>query len=527
MIIAKKTKPFIGIVNTWNDISLSNHHLQDIAQATRDGVLAGGGQPISFYTIAVSDGYAFNHEGMDYVLPSREIIADSIEMMALAHHLDGLVILAGGDKPIPAALMASLRLNLPAIIINGGYSLPQKPDNTGLNSLELLYNIDDYSTGLLTEDFIQEAEETAITGAGDGAGMYTPNSMACLAEALGLSLPFSSTVAALSAKKLHFAHLAGEQVCNLVRQDLRPRRIVTMQALENAIRIGMAIGVSTNTVIHLLAIAREACLPLSLRDFQRISETSPLLCPINPNGPYHLHDLDNAGGIPGVMSQIKHTLHLEALTVTGKTIGENIASALTCDETVIRPFHLPVYPKSSIRIIYGNLAPDGAVTRPLTIVPHLWRHQGTAKVFTSEKGAIDGIYSGKVERGNIVVLSHKGPKGGPGMQEVYGITSAISRLGLSNSIFLLTDGRFNGANFCACIGHICPEAAEGGPIAAVQDGDQIHVDIENGTINLLLSQEEIQQRLAHLPVYQPRITNRYLRRYTRLVRPACEGAVLQ
>lgn len=526
--IAKdKRKPFIGIANTWNEISLSNCHLKDIAQAVKEGILAGGGVPFEFQTIAVSDGYTFNHEGMKYVLASRELIADSIEMAARAYSFDGLVFIAGGDKPIPAAMMAMLRLDLPGIMINGGYSQPEKRGAGGFSTMDLLRGIEDYRTSIVMEDYIRETEEAALTGAGDGSGMYTPNSMACLAEALGLALPYTSTFSASSFKKLQSSYQAGEQICRLVKQGLSPRKIVTPQAMENAIRVGMTIGISTNSVLHLLAIAAEARIPLTLADFHVPGTECPLLCPITPSGPYTLHDLHLAGGIPAVMKRIQDQLHLHEMTVSGETLGDSISTAEVYDETVIRPLSLPVHPHGSIRIIYGNLAPQGAVTRPLNIAPHLWKHQGTARVFSEEKEAIEAIYNGKIERGNIIVLSYQGPKGGPGMQEVYGITSAITRVGLRNSTILLTDGRFSGAYFCACIGHICPEAADQGPLAIVKDGDTIAVDIPNRSIDLLASPEEMAKRLQALPPFIPKGGKGYLKRYVQQVGPACEGATLR
>lgn len=519
-------KPFIAVVNTWNEASLPNFHLKGIVESVKAGVLAGGGIPFEFDTIAVSDGYTEAHEGMHYVLASREVIADSIEIMVKAHRLDGMVLLASGDKPIPAAMMAMMRLDIPAVLINGGSMLPARYKGRDISFTNVMESVGEYKSGRLSEEEVYEMEEAALTSAGDGCGMYTPGTMACIAEAMGLCLPYSSTVPAMTSKKLRHARLSGELVCRLVEEDLTPRRLLTKKALENGISVGMAISGSTNMALHLLAIAREAGQELTLKDFDRIGRRVPTLCPIDPAGPYHINDLDAAGGVPGVMSRMRELLHLEELCVNGKTLGENLQKAQVYDPQVIRPLTDPLLPEGSLVVLQGNLAPQGAVAKQSAIAPGLRHHRGPARVFEREEEAIQAVYEQKVRPGDIVVLKYEGPKGGPGMREMLGITSTLMGMGLGESVSLVTDGRFSGATRGACIGYLCPEAADRGPIAALQDGDIIEIDIDRRSLQVELSQEELERRLAALPEFKPRITTGYLGRYIRLVGPACEGAVL-
>lgn len=520
-------KPFIAVVNTWNEASLPNFHLKSIVESVKAGVLAGGGIPFEFDTIAVSDGYTEAHEGMRYVLASREIIADSIEIMVKAHRLDGMVLLASGDKPIPAAMMAMARLDIPSVLINGGSMLPAHFKGRDISFTDVMESVGRYKSGQVSEEEVYEMEEAALTSAGDGCGMYTPGTMACVAEAMGLCLPYSSTVPAMTSKKLRHARLSGELVCRLVEKEITPRRLLTKNALENGISVGMAISGSTNLTLHLIAIAREAGIDLELEAFDRIGRQVPTLCPIDPAGPFHISDLDAAGGIPGVMSRIKDKLHLEELCVNGKTVGENIAEAEVYDDRVIRPAEDPLLPEGSLVVLRGNLAPQGAVAKQSAIAPGLRRHRGPARVFEREEEAIQAVYDGKVRPGDIVVLKYEGPKGGPGMREMLGITSTLMGVGLGESVSLITDGRFSGATRGACVGYICPEAADRGPIAALRDGDIIEIDIDKRSLSAELSDQELAARLAKLPEFQPTVQSGYLSRYVKLVSPANEGAVLR
>lgn len=520
-------KPFIAVVNTWNEASLPNFHLKSIVESVKAGVLAGGGIPFEFDTIAVSDGYTEAHEGMRYVLASREIIADSIEIMVKAHRLDGMVLLASGDKPIPAAMMAMARLDIPSVLINGGSMLPAHFKGRDISFTDVMESVGRYKSGQVSEEEVCEMEEAALTSAGDGCGMYTPGTMACVAEAMGLCLPYSSTVPAMTSKKLRHARLSGELVCRLVEKGITPRRLLTKNALENGISVGMAISGSTNLTLHLIAIAREAGIDLELEAFDRIGRQVPTLCPIDPAGPFHISDLDAAGGIPGVMSRIKDKLHLEELCVNGKTVRENIAKAEVYDDRVIRPAEDPLLPEGSLVVLRGNLAPQGAVAKQSAIAPGLRRHRGPARVFEREEEAIQAVYDGKVRPGDIVVLKYEGPKGGPGMREMLGITSTLMGVGLGESVSLITDGRFSGATRGACVGYICPEAADRGPIAALRDGDIIEINIDKRSLSAELSDQELAARLAKLPEFQPRVQSGYLSRYVKLVSPANEGAVLR
>ena len=521
------SKPFIGVVNTWNEVSLSNCHLNLIVQSVKAGILAGGGVPFEFNTIAVSDGYAEAHDGMNYVLASRELIADSIEIMALAHRFDGIVILAAGDKPIPAALMAMPRLNIPAILINGGSSPPAKYRGKDVSFFDVLESVGDYHSGRIREDAVFDKEEAALPGAGDGAGMYTPSTMACLAEAMGLCLPYSSTVAALCSQKLRHARLTGQIICRLVEEGLTPKKIITENSIRNAIRVGQALGGSTNMALHLLAVAREAGLEISLGEFDKLGRQTPMLCPIDPNGPFHINDLDTAGGVPGVMSRLRPLLDLSQLTITGKTVGENIQDAGVYNDEVIRPLERPLQPEGSLIVLRGNLATKGAVVRQSFVNLYLRRFRGPARVFDREEEAVAAVHEGRISRGDVIVLRYLGPKGGPGMPEVFSLISTIRRVGLSDSVYLLTDGRFHGVVKGACVGHICPEAAEGGLIAPARDGDMIAIDLDLRQLELEVPDEELLLRRSALKPFIPRERRDYLGRYVKLVSPASEGAVLR
>ncbi len=518
-------KPFIAVINTWNEISLSNCHLNETVRSIKAGILAADGIPFEINTLAISDGYAAAHDGVNYVLPSRELIADSIEVMVRAHGFNGMVVLAGGDKPIPAALMAMLRLDIPAILINGGNRYPTKYHGKLIDYSDVIESVGDFQIGKVREDAVYDKEEAAFSGAGDDAGMLTPSTMACLAEALGLSLPYSSTAAATSSKKLRHARYVGQLICRLVETGLTPRKIVTRQSLENAITLGMAISGTANMILHLLAIAREGGLPLSLDDFDRIGRRTPVICPISPLGKSFITDLDNAGGIPAVMSNLSDLLDLTQLTITGKTIEENICNAAVYDDQIIRKPELPYYPESSLIILKGNLAPQGAVARQTTISQNLRKHKGQAKVYNVEEDAIQAIAKGQIERGDVIVLRNQGPKGGPGMPEISSLTATINRVGLTDSVYLLTDGRLHGAAKGACVGHIGPEAVEAGPLAVIETGDMITIDLDQRLLQLHVDEAELAGRLSVWQRPRQQIPDR-LHRYAKLVGPACEGAVL-
>jgi dihydroxy-acid dehydratase len=520
-------KPFIAVINTWNEMSLPNFHLRSIAESVKAGILAGGGVPFEFNTIAVSDGYTEAHEGMHYVLASREIIADSIEVVMKAHRIDGMVLVASGDKPIPAAMMAMMRLDVPSVLINGGNMLPGKFKGQIISFTDVMESVGQYYKGKISEADVHKMEQMALPSPGDGAGMYTPGTMACLCEAMGLSLPYSSTVPAMTSKKLRDARASGILCCKLVTEGLTPRRIVTQKSLENAIRVGMAISGSTNMVLHLLAVAREAGLELSLETFNRISEKTPTLCPIDPAGPYRLCDLDAAGGIPAVMQRLRRQLHLDEIGVTGKTIAEIVEDAAVYDENVIRSTENPLAKDGCVIVLKGNIAPEGAVAKQSAISKKLRYHKGRAKVFCGEEAAIAAVKADTISDGDILVLKYEGPKGGPGMREMLGITSTLMGTGLGESVSLITDGRFSGVTRGTCIGHICPEAANGGPINAIQDGDLIEIDVDAKTINLLLAKEVIDERLRKTKPFTPTITTGYLGRYAKHVSSASLGAILE
>ena len=520
-------KPFIAVVNTWNEISLPNYHLRSIANSVKAGVLAGGGIPFEFNTIAVSDGYTESHEGMHYVLASREIIVDSIEVMIKAHRFDGMVVVAGGDKPIPAAMMAIMRLNIPAILINGGYMFPGKYRGERINFTNVMESVGKYYAGMISEEDVHKMETMALTSAGDGSGMYTPGSMACLCEAMGMALPYSSTVAAMTSRKLRDARSSGYLCCELVMNDITPSKIVTNKSIENAISIGMAINASTNIVLHTLAIAKEAGIKISIDKFNEIGERIPTLCSIDPSGHHFLNDLDEAGGIPGVMKRIKNKLNVNEINVNGQTINNIIEDAIILNEDVIKSAKDPMFINGSIVVLRGNIAPEGAVAKQSAIPKKLRNIRGPAKVFNNEDAAINAVKTGKIVKGDVVVIKFEGPKGGPGMREMLGVTSTIVGIGLGDYVSIITDGRFSGATRGACIGHICPEAADNGPINAIEDGDMIEININNKSLNVMLSSDEIKERLRKIKPFSPSASQGYLRRYANSVSSSSLGAILE
>jgi dihydroxy-acid dehydratase len=517
--------PFIGVVNSWNEFIPGHIHLDKIAQAVKAGIRSAGGVPFEFQTIGICDGVAMGHKGMRYSLPSRELIEDSIEIMAEAHQLDGLVMIPSCDKIVPGHIMAAGRLDLPTIVVTGG---PMLPGYACDKELDLINVFEGWQAG---GDSLAVLEEMACPGAGSCAGLFTANTMACLTEAMGLSLSGCATTHAVDARKMRIAKRSGMKIMNLIQGGLSARRIVTKKALENAIRVDMAIGGSTNTVLHIPAIAAEFGIELSLNEFDRLSRETPHLVNLRPGGPYHMLDLDRAGGVPAVLSRLKPYLNLEVLTVAGCTMGEELAEFKPINpkinSRVIASLENPVHSEGGIAILYGSLAPEGSVVKQTAVSANMLKHTGQAVVFNSEEESMAGIMGGKIKPGDVVVIRYEGPKGGPGMRETLAPTAAIAGAGLSESVALITDGRFSGGTRGPCIGHVSPEAAVGGPIAFVTDGDMISVDIPGRRLNLLVEQEELDRRKAAWRAPEPKIKVGVLARYRSSVTSASKGSVLR
>lgn len=506
-------KPFIGIANSFTTLVPGHIHLNDIANAVKVGIVAAGGAPFEFNTIAVCDGLAMGHEGMRYSLPSREIIADSVEIMAQAHRLDGLVLVSNCDKVTPGMLMAAARLDLPAISVTGGPMLSGFLDGRQIGFASVSEAVGQIFAGKMSAEELKRLENTACPGCGSCNGMFTANTMACVTEALGMSLPQCATSLAVSALKLRIAKESGERIVQMIRKDLKPSAILTEKAFKNAITVDMALGGSTNTVLHLSAIAKEIGISLPLRIFDEVGRRVPHLCDMVPIGPYALEDLDAAGGVPALMKELKALLNLDALTVTGTTVSDNIKDAKVVDAKVIRPLTDPVHREGGIAILSGNLAPKGAVVKTAAVSPKMLIHMGPARVFDSEKEAMNAIRNHKIQLGDVVVIRYEGPKGGPGMPEMLSPTATIAGMGLSESVALITDGRFSGATRGPCIGHVSPEANEGGPIAIIKNGDTISIDILKRTLNVNLTEKEIETRLKTWKPKKPRIKKGYLTHY--------------
>jgi dihydroxy-acid dehydratase len=522
-------RPLIGVVNSANEIVPGHMHLDIIAQAVKDGVRMAGGTPMEFPTIGVCDGLAMNHEGMKMSLPSRELIADSIEISATAVPFDGLVFIPNCDKVVPGMLMAMLRLNIPSIIVSGGPMLPGKFDGKTIDLITVFEGVGKVRTGNMSEDELERMEECACPGCGSCAGMFTANSMNCLSEALGLALPGNGTIPAPTSARIRLAKEAGMQVMSLVEKNIRPRDIVTEKSVANGVTVDMALGCSTNTVLHLPAIFREAELDLTLDIFDSISRKTPNLCRLSPAGPHHIADLHEAGGIPAVMNELAASgrLELDVLTVTGRTLGENLAllkPAISRPE-VVRTVAEPYSKEGGIAILKGNLAMDGAVVKQSAVAPEMMQRKGTARVFEGEEDAVEAILNGRIKAGDVVVIRNEGPVGGPGMREMLTPTSAISGMGLGGEVALLTDGRFSGGTRGAAIGHISPEAAEGGIIGLVREGDRIMIDIPARKLELLVDEEELGKRRVAWKPYPKEITSSILRRYSRMASSAAKGAV--
>ncbi len=524
-------KPLIGVVNSFTEIVPGHIHLRDIAEAVKKGVSAGGGVPFEFNTIAVCDGIAMNHPGMKYSLPSRELIADSIEIMAEAHQFDGLVFIPNCDKVVPGMLMAAIRLNIPAIFVSGGPMLAGKlyKDDKVIKAdlITVFESVGKVTTGQMTEEELTELEEIACPGCGSCAGMFTANTMNCATEAMGMGLPGNGTIPATDGRRRQLARMAGERVISLVRDNVRPLDIITNDSLHNAFSIDMALGGSTNSVLHLIAVATEAKIGFDLARINDINRKTPHICKLSPAGEQRIEDLDRAGGIPSVMRELDKQMKKDAMTVSGKTVGEIMQAAPAPDRTVIRSVADPYSPTGGLAILFGNLAPEGAVVKRAAVAPEMMKHSGPARVFDSEEESMPAIMKNTIKPGEVVVIRYEGPKGGPGMREMLTPTSLLSGAGLDKEVALITDGRFSGGSRGAAIGHVSPEAAARGPIAALKDGDIIDIDIENYKLNVELSDEEIKNRLAALPDFEPRIKTGYLARYTEKVTSASTGAVFK
>ena len=522
-------RPLIGVVNAHNEVIPGHDHLNKLAEAVKAGVRMAGGTPVEFPSIGVCDGIVMGHKGMHYSLASRELIADSIESMATAHGFDGLVLIPNCDKIVPGMLMAALRVNLPAIVVSGGPMLAGRVKGKKVSLSNMFEAVGASKAGTMSDEELLEYENNACPGCGSCSGMFTANSMNCLCEVLGIGLPGNGTIPAVYAERVRLAKQAGMQIMELVKKDLKPRDIMTKEAFENALTLDMALGCSTNSMLHLPAIAHEAGITITMDMAQEVSDRTPNLCKLSPAGDSYIEDLYAAGGVQAVMKELskKNLLHTEQMTVTGKTLGENIASAVNRDPSVIRPIDNPYSPYGGIAVLKGNIAPIGSVVKKSAVAPEMLTHTGPARVFTSEEDVIAAIYAKKIQSGDVVVITYEGPKGGPGMREMLSPTSALAGMGRDKTVALLTDGRFSGATRGACIGHISPEAAEGGPIALIQDGDMIEIDIPNNRLNVLVSDEELAERRKNWKSLPPKIQTGYLARYAAMVTSASTGAVLK
>jgi dihydroxy-acid dehydratase len=522
-------KPFIGVINSFTEIVPGHIHLQTIAKAVKEGIRSRGGVPFEVNTIAVCDGIAMNHPGMKYSLPSRELIADSVEILAQAHAFDGLVFIPNCDKVIPGMLMAAIRLNLPSVFVSGGPMLAgklvQRNNARSVDLITVFQAVGQVAKGKMTEAELQELEMVACPGCGSCAGMFTANTMNCLSEALGMALPGNGTIPAVEARRRQLAYKAGQQVMETLAKDIRPGDVITRDALYNAFAVDMALGGSTNSVLHLAAIAHEAGIDFPLSLINEISDSVPHICKLSPAGDYHIEDLDLAGGIPAIMHELSGLLKLGANTILGKPLSKIAKEAKVKNREVIRPLSQPYAPTGGISILFGNLAPDGSVVKSAAVASEMLVHRGPARIFDSEEEATAAIMKGKFKSGEVIVIRYEGPKGGPGMREMLAATSLLSGMGMDKEVALITDGRFSGGTRGAAIGHVSPEAAEKGPIAALGNGDMININIPDHKLEVELSPKELKQRLAALPSFEPKIKTGYLKRYSDKVSSASTGAV--
>ena len=522
-------RPIVGIANSANELIPGHIHLDKIVEAVKAGVRLAGGTPLEFSTIGVCDGIAMNHEGMKYSLSSRELIADSIEIMAMAHPFDALVLVPNCDKIVPGMLMAAMRVNIPSIVISGGPMMAGKFGDKDVDLISVFEGVGRVARGEWTNAQLKDLEECACPGCGSCAGMFTANSMNCLSEALGMALPGNGTIPAVNAARIRLAKIAGMKIMELWKKNVRPRDIASLAAFRNAMAVDMALGCSTNTVLHIPAIAHEAKINLNLDLFNRVSDRTPHLCFLSPAGPHHVQDLDAAGGVPAVMAELTklEAIELRVMTAIGKTLGKNLKGVKVKNYKVIRPIHNPYHKEGGLAILRGNLAPGGAVVKQSAVAPEMMVNEGKAIVFESEEETMAAILGGKVNRGHIVVVRYEGPKGGPGMREMLSPTSAIVGMGLDKDVALITDGRFSGGSRGAAIGHISPEAAEGGLIALVKNGDKISIDIPKKKLALLASEGEINRRRKAWKMREPKIKSGYAARYAQMVTSAGTGAVFK
>ena len=522
-------KPLVGIVSSYNEIVPGHMNLDKITEAVKMGVAMAGGTPIVFPAIAVCDGIAMGHIGMKYSLVTRDLIADSTECMAMAHQFDALVCIPNCDKNVPGLLMAAARVNVPTVFVSGGPMLAGHVKGEKRSLSSMFEAVGSYAAGTMTEEDVYDFECNACPTCGSCSGMYTANSMNCLTEVLGMGLKGNGTIPAVYSERLRLAKRAGMQVMELLKQDIRPRDIMTKEAFLNALTVDMALGCSTNSMLHLPAIAHEAGVELNPEMANAISEKTPNLCHLAPAGYHYIEELNEAGGVYAVMNELNklNLLHTECMTVTGKTVGENIKGCVNKNPEIIRPVENPYSKTGGIAVLKGNLAPDTAVVKRSAVVPEMQVHEGPARVFDCEEDAIEAIRGGKIVAGDVVVIRYEGPKGGPGMREMLNPTSAIAGMGLGSSVALITDGRFSGASRGASIGHVSPEAAEGGPIALVEEADLIRINIPEHKLEVVVSDEELARRKAAWTPREPKVTTGYLKRYAKMVSSANKGAILE
>ena len=524
-------RPFIGIANSYIDLIPGHVHLQEFGKVAKQAIRDAGGIPFEFNTIGVDDGIAMGHIGMRYSLPSRELIADSVETVAEAHRLDGLLCITNCDKIVPGMLMGAVRINIPTVFVSGGPMKAGEVDGKKVDLISVFEGVGKVEAGIISEQELTEIEKEGCPTCGSCSGMFTANSMNCLMEALGIALPGNGSILAVDEGRLELVKQAGEKILNMVNHDVKPRDIITKESIRNAFALDMAMGGSTNTVLHTLAIAHEANIDFDLLELNEISKNTPYLCKMSPATPdVHMEDVDRAGGISAILNELSKkddVLILDLPTITGQSLGENIAAAHSKDESIIRTIDAPYSQQGGLAVLFGNLAPDGSIVKTGAVDSKMLVHSGPARIYESQETALSGIMNHEVQPGDVVVIRYEGPKGGPGMPEMLSPTSAIMGMGLGDKVALITDGRFSGGTRGACIGHISPEAAERGPIAALENGDTIHVNIPDKSLNAELTDEEIQSRLDALSEFKPKITNGYLGRYARMVTSANTGAVLE
>lgn len=522
-------KPFIAVVNSWNDIIPGHIHLNKLAEAVKAGIRNAGGIPFEFHTIGICDGIAMGHEGMKYSLPSREVIEDTIELMVKAHQFDGMVLIPTCDKIVPGHIMAAGRLDIPSIVVTGGPMLPGYVDDEYTDFISVSEGVGANKVGKLSDEELKRLENLSCTGAGSCAGMFTANTMACMTEALGLSLPGCATAHAVDAKKTRIAKESGERIVEMVRENLTPTQIVTLKSFENAIKVDMAIGGSTNTTLHLPAIAHEFGIELTLDAFDKLSRETPHLISLRPGGSNFMLHFDRAGGVQAIMQRLAPKLHLEQLTATGKTVGENLKELdivnPKLNKEIIATLENPIHAEGGIAVLKGSLAPDGSVVKQTAVDPKMYVYTGPARVYDCEDDAMRSILENQVKPGDVVIIRYEGPKGGPGMREMLAATASLGGMGLLESVALITDGRFSGGTRGLSIGHVSPEAIEGGPIALVKDGDLIEINIPERNLNLKVSEEELKKRKAAFVPPKKEVTG-YLARYQRSVHSANTGGIV-